>query len=74
MTTQPYHDHRPYLAPTTRAAGPMATKTVRIHDTRYRPEVHGSQSAFTSNEFAEEDDYYGAHLGAAADDLQEEEY
>ncbi len=27
-----------------------------------------------STEFADEDDYYSAHLGAAVEDLQEEEY
>ena len=52
----------------------MPGKTVRIHDRHYQPEHQGSQSAFVSNEFAEEDDYYSAHLGATAEDPQDEGY
>ena len=47
---------------------------MRIQDHHYQPEHQGSQSAFVSNEFVEEDDYYCAHLGATGDDLQEEDY
>ena len=50
----------------------MHAKTVRIQDHHYQPEPQGSQSTFVSNEFVEEDDYYSAHLGATAEDMQEE--
>ena len=52
----------------------MPVKTVRIHDHHYQPEHQGSQLAFVSNEFADEDDYYSAHLGATAGDPQDEGY
>ncbi len=47
---------------------------MRIQDHHYQPDPQGSQSAFVSNEFAEEDDYYSAHLGATVEDLQDENY
>jgi hypothetical protein len=52
----------------------MPAKTVRIHDHHYQPEHQGSQSTFVSNEFAEEDDHYIAHLGATAEDPRDEGY
>ena len=53
---------------------PVQAKIVRIQDEQYQFGPQGSQSAYVSNEFAEEDDYYSAHFGSPADDQQTEEY
>jgi hypothetical protein len=74
MPDQPYFDYQSYTPPMTHAGPPIHTKIVRIQDEQYQFAPHGSQSAFVSSEFAEEDDYYSAHLGAAAKELQDEEY
>jgi hypothetical protein len=74
MPDQPYFDYQSYTPPMTHAGQPVQTKIVRIQDEQYQFAPHGSQSAFVSNEFAEEDDYYNAHLGADVEDLQGEEY
>ena len=71
---QPHFDYQSYTPPVPHAGPPIQTKIVRIQDEQYQFAPQGPQSAFVSIEFAEEDDYYNAHLGAAAEDLQEEEY
>ena len=53
---------------------PVQAKIVRIQDEQYQFSPQGSQSAYVSSEFAEEDDYYSAHFGSPADDQQAEKY
>ena len=61
-------------APQRRTGPPTHARSVTIQDEPHHYPPRSSPSAFTSTEFADEDDYYGAHFGSPVDDQQGEEY
>ena len=62
------------MTPAPHAVRPTHARGIRIQEDYLPAAPQVNHSAFVSTEFEEEDDYYSAHLGAAIDGQQEDDY